>query len=68
MQHDPILKKVNFILGWGGGHFWLQGHNLNKLGRGHVVSDKKIFHDFLFSLCKPCEPWGRAIFGPKGII
>ena len=34
MQHDHILKKLNlFGGGGGGGEFWLQGHNLNKLGR-----------------------------------
>ena len=36
---------------------------------GLMVSDKKIFHVFPYtSLCKTCDPQGRAIFGPTGII
>ena len=34
-----------------------------------MVSDKKIYYVFLYvSLCKTCDPWGRAILGPRGII
>ena len=33
---------------------------------GIVVSDMKIF--FIFSLCETTDPWGRAIFGHRGII
>ena len=66
----------------GRGHFWPQGHTLNKFGRGPLgdatyqisrlglmVSDQKIFPCFsLLSLCETCDPWGRAIFGPRGDI
>ena len=55
----------------GRGHFWPQGHNLNKIGRGprgdatlpHIkalslmVSDEKIFPFFPYiSLCKTNDP------------
>ena len=60
------------------GHFWPQGHNLNKLGRGalddatHQISRPCGFRDFFkfpyISLCKTCDPWDRFIFGPTGII
>ena len=55
----------------GQGHFWLEGNNLNKLGKvlGLKVSDKKIF--FIFSLNKPMLnmwPPGRSHIGPRGII
>ena len=34
-----------------------------------MVSDKKIFDVFPYiSLCKKCDPWGRAILDPRGII
>ena len=50
----------------GGGHFWAQENNLNKLGKGPIG-------DFFYgspyiSLCKTCDPWGGAIFGPNEII
>ena len=60
------------------GHFWPQGHNLNKYGRGLLgdavitnikalgllVSDKKIFS--MFPYIRQCN--GGANFSPKGII
>ena len=62
------------------GHFWSQGYNLNKLGRG-LLGDAKykgsmpcsfrqdFFHIFpIISLCKTCDPWGRAILGPRSFI
>ena len=64
------------------GHFGPQANNLNKLSRGqqndstYQISWLKVlwcqtirfFHVFLFSLCKPCDHWGVANFGPRGII
>ena len=64
-----------------GSHFWPQGYNLNKLGRGSLgdasyqISRLKAlwFQTRIFfyvssyiSLCKMCDP--GAIFGPPGII
>ena len=64
----------------GQGHFWPQGHNLNKLGRGplgdatyHIssltlmVSEKKIFQCFpyLLSLCKQLDT-RAGHFWPQG--
>ena len=34
-----------------------------------MVSDKKIFYVSPYiSLSKACDPWGVAIFGPRGLI
>ena len=76
--YKPMLNKSPP----GRSHFWPQGHNLNKLGSlvgdtSHqnikalslMVSDKKICSCITaISLCKPCDPWGRAITGLSGII
>ena len=36
---------------------------------GLMVSDKKIFYVSPYiSLSKACDPWGVAIFGPRGLI
>ena len=64
----------------GRGHFLLQGHNLNKLGRGQLgdgcyipnikalglmVSDKKIFSCFSYiRLCKTCDPGAGPFLAP----
>ena len=61
------------------GNFQPQGHNLNKLGRGplgdatYKISrlyalwvQTRFYH--VFPLCKTCDSWGGAIFGPWGII
>ena len=53
------------MLSLGQAHFWPQGYNLNKFGRGllgdatyHVVSVKKIFSCFPYiSLCKTAGPF-----------
>ena len=46
---------------------WCYIPNIKALGL--MVSDKKIFSCFTHtSLCKPCDPWGGAIFDPRGII
>ena len=65
------------------GHFWPQGHNFNKLGRGqlgdvsyqisrlYVLRFQTSFFPMFFpyiSLCVMCDPWGGSIFGPRGII
>ena len=56
---------------------------LNKLGRGPLgdatyqisrlyglwFQTTRFFHVFRYiGLCKTCDPWGGAIFGPKDII
>ena len=58
-------------------HFWRQGHNLNKLGKGPpvhipnikelciVVSVKKIFMCSHVSLCNTCEPYSGSILAPR---
>ena len=67
-------------LGWG--HFWPQGYNLNKLGRGPLGDatcqisrllalrfQRRFFLVFSYiSLCKTIDPRDGAIFGPRGII
>ena len=64
-RQEDLFKVFPFISlckTWGLGHFWPQGYNLNKIGKGSqgdatykalglVVSDKKIFS--WFSLYKP---------------
>ena len=78
----PIYAYVNNVNpGWG--HFWPQGNNLNKLGRGQLsdatyqlsklsvvgFSDKKIFPCFTYiSLCNTYDPWGGAILGLRDIF
>ena len=66
----------------GMGHFWNQGHKLNKLGRGPLGDTtyqisrlyglwfqiSRFFHVLYISLCKTCDPRDVAMFGPKGII
>ena len=76
---DPFLAifwKSYFILGVGGilgsrGIVWI---NLVKGPWGDATYQRPCgfrqedFFMFLFSLCKPCDPWGRAIIDPRGII
>ena len=62
---------------------YLQGQNLNKLGRGQLGDATYQISRFLrpyglrqedfitfpyISLCKTCDPQGRAIFGARVII
>ena len=54
------VSDVFYLLMWGGCHFWPQGHNLNKLGKGlHIKyqgSLSGVFRQedvFMFSLNKP---------------
>ena len=76
----PIEAYIKLVI-TRAGHFWPQGYNLNKLGRGPVgvmlninslgllVSDKKIFPRFpKISLCKIFDPRGGAISGPRDNI
>ena len=83
---ELYLLKAGHVPGddLGPGHFWPQGHNLNKLGRGPLGDAIHTNHQdsrpygfrqedfFMFLLyvnqCKACAPWGGAIFGPSGII
>ena len=53
-----ICKTCDPPPGWT--YFWRQGHNLNKLGRGPLVSDKKIF--FMLSLYKPMQNMFVCLF------
>ena len=67
----------------GQGHFWPQGHNLNKLVRGlqgdatYQISKlyalwfqtRRLFYVSPYiSLCKACDPWSVAILGPRVLI
>ena len=57
-------------------HRWLQGHTLNKRGRGllggttYLISRLLVmwFHIFSIQPVLKCEPWGGAMFGPRSII
>ena len=61
------------------GLFWLQGHNLNELGRG-LLGDatgsmpfgfrQEVFSRFpyIHIIYKHVPPGGCGIFGPRGII
>ena len=58
------------------GHFWPQGHN-SQCDATYQISwfkalwfnTRRFFHVSPYlSLCKACDPSGRAIFGPRGII
>ena len=41
--------------------------NIKALGR--MVSDKKSFYVSPYlRLCKACDPWGVAIYDPRGLI
>ena len=80
----PLYKPTyvkHVTPGWG--HFWLQGHNLNKLGRGPLgdatyqipwleglwFQTRRFFSCFPnISQCKICDPRGGAIFCPRGIV
>ena len=89
MFFQPLPQPHNYFF-WpyvkhmtpGAGHFWPQGHNLNKLVRGpqgdatYQISKlqalwfqtRRFFVSPYISLCKACDPWGMAIFGPRGLI
>ena len=77
----PYLSKCKICEHRGLRHFLPRGHNLNKLGpQGNATYQISRLFAVRFqtrkcfivppyiSLCKTCDAWGRAIFGPRGII
>ena len=75
-------KKIKNMCSLGWGHFYPQGHDLNKLGRGppgdakYQISrlyaiwfqTRRFFMFYYISLRKTCDPRGGAIFGPRGMF